>query len=146
MGKSDSNIIGRLELVGFPELGLGKVRAKIDTGAYGSSIHCQDISVTDTGKLKITFSAEEYQLDEDMTVEFESFSRKSVVSSNGISEERFVIDTVVVLGKQEREITVSFANREKLRHPVLLGRLFLKKHHLLVNPRTKNVLSKGKKK
>ena len=146
MAKKKKKIIGRSETVHFPELGLESVTAKVDTGAYGSTIHCASASICDDGRLKIIFAAEEYGLGFDHEVLFEDFRKKNIVSSNGQSEERYVVDTNVILGKKTREITLSFTNREKMRHPVLIGRLFLKKHRLLVNPRVRNTFSKSKTK
>jgi len=37
-------IIGRRELVDFPELGLLKIEAKIDTGAFTTALHCYNIN------------------------------------------------------------------------------------------------------
>lgn len=146
MSKKARNIVGRKEFVSFPALGLDSVPAKIDTGAYGSSIHCSSVGVTNENTLRIVFSAEEYGLEEDSVVEFSEYRRKTVVSSSGHSEERFVVDTDIELGNEIREVSISLTNRERLRLPVLIGRLFLKKHHLLVNPRKTNAFSKGKKK
>ena len=39
----DKEIIGRIEKIGIPELLLLELDAKIDTGAYTSSIHCHEI-------------------------------------------------------------------------------------------------------
>ena len=36
--------IGRADIVDFPDLGIEGVKAKIDTGAFTSSIHCKKIS------------------------------------------------------------------------------------------------------
>ena len=36
-------LIGRIERVNFPLWNMKDIEAKIDTGAYTSSIHCQNI-------------------------------------------------------------------------------------------------------
>ncbi|MCX7729188.1 MAG: ATP-dependent zinc protease, partial [Bacteroidia bacterium] len=41
--KKEKNVIGRREFVDFPELKLYHVEAKIDTGAYRSALHCEQI-------------------------------------------------------------------------------------------------------
>ena len=43
--KNKIRLIGRREFVDFPELNLFYIEAKMDTGAYTSSIHCFDIVV-----------------------------------------------------------------------------------------------------
>ena len=45
-------LIGRREFISFPLLGIDSIEAKIDTGAYTSSIHCDSIEVKQVdGKL-----------------------------------------------------------------------------------------------
>ena len=54
--KNNLKLIGRREFVDFPLLGVFKIEAKIDTGAYTSSIHCSEIYIkTENNKLKIKF-------------------------------------------------------------------------------------------
>ena len=38
-------VIGRRERISFPDLHLFNIEAKIDTGAYSTTIHCYDIAV-----------------------------------------------------------------------------------------------------
>ena len=38
-------VIGRREHISFPELNLFDIEAKIDTGAYSTTIHCHDVEV-----------------------------------------------------------------------------------------------------
>jgi hypothetical protein len=45
-------IIGRRDMIDFPELGLEDIEAKIDTGAYTSAIHCSQIKVVTRKALK----------------------------------------------------------------------------------------------
>ncbi|MCB0803275.1 MAG: ATP-dependent zinc protease [Flavobacteriales bacterium] len=43
--KRDKTIVGRVEKVDFPELGILDIEAKIDTGAYSTAIHSHRIWV-----------------------------------------------------------------------------------------------------
>ncbi|MEO2061132.1 MAG: peptidase, partial [Mesonia sp.] len=43
MTNKSKKTIGRVDKADFPELGLNEIAIKIDTGAYTSSIHCEDI-------------------------------------------------------------------------------------------------------
>ena len=45
--ENEKLIIGRRELIDFPELSLFGIEAKIDTGAYTSVLHCHDIREED---------------------------------------------------------------------------------------------------
>ena len=41
----NKKIIGRVDKIDFPKLGLYNIDVKIDTGAYTSAIHCSDIII-----------------------------------------------------------------------------------------------------
>ena len=43
MKKMKKEIIGRLETVDLPTWNIKEIEAKIDTGAYSSSLHCHNI-------------------------------------------------------------------------------------------------------
>ena len=40
-------IIGRYDRVDLPQLGLNDIHAKIDTGAFTSSLHCHKAEIVD---------------------------------------------------------------------------------------------------
>ena len=54
-------MIGRFDRADFPDLQLNDISIKIDTGAYTSSIHCDNIIEVDD-VLKCTFLDEEHPL------------------------------------------------------------------------------------
>jgi hypothetical protein len=122
-------LIGRRELVDFPELNLFSIQAKIDTGAYTSSIHCSDISI-DTIENRSVLC---FKLLDDSNPEFSKqvhrfteFYKKKIKNSFGEMEERYIIKTTVKLGKKIIRTTLSLSDREKMRYPVLIGRRLLK--------------------
>jgi len=41
--QKQKQLIGRREVIAFPELGLFEITAKVDTGAYTTALHCHDI-------------------------------------------------------------------------------------------------------
>lgn len=122
-------LIGRREFVDFPELNLFSVEAKIDTGAYTSSIHCADISVkTIENKSVLCFKLLDDSNPEfsKQTHQFTEFYKKKIKNSFGEIEERYVIRTPIKLGKKTIRTTLSLSDRENMRYPVLIGRRFLK--------------------
>ena len=67
----------------------------------------------------------------DKEFEFEEFEERSVKNTSGISEDRYVIKTNVLLFGTLYDIEMTHADRERMTYPVLLGRLFLQKRFLV---------------
>ncbi len=124
MSKSQNKIrlIGRREYVDFPELKLFSVEAKIDTGAYTSSLHCKNIRLENKSLVFETDAGKH---------EFSDFFRKKIKNSFGEMEERYIIKTSVKLGKKTIRTTISLSDRENMRYPVLIGRRMLKGKFLI---------------
>lgn len=120
--ESKIKLIGRREHVSFPLLNISKVEAKIDTGAYTCAIHCKNILLkTNNDKSVLTF-----QLLDDTIYSFDEFSKKKIKNSFGEMEERYIIKTVIVIGKKRIKSTLSLSDRESMRYPVLIGRRLLR--------------------
>lgn len=127
-------IIGRKDIVDFPDLDLWNIEAKIDTGAYSSSIHCHNILMfRDSGVDMVRFnlldpSHEEYN-GREFTLPVHKI--KTVKSSMGESSVRFFIKTSIILYGRKIPIELSLTDRSEMRTPVLLGRKLLKKGFLV---------------
>ncbi|MFN5182016.1 MAG: ATP-dependent zinc protease [Bacteroidota bacterium] len=124
-------IIGRYESVRFCSLSNEWIQAKIDTGAYTSSLHCLNIhEQVLEGKNKLCFS-----IFSDNPVQrnycFEHFSKKKIKSSTGEIEERYVIKTLIEIAGRKIMSTISLADRGSMKFPVLIGRKLLKKKFLV---------------
>jgi len=130
--------LGRRELIDLPALGLAGVEAKVDTGAYTSAIHCQDVRLaTDpaTGQpvLHVRLLDPEHPTTDGRPLAFREFDRRDIRSSNGEVQARYVIRTVVRLYGQDFGAEFSLADRSDLRHPVLLGRTLLRQGRFVVD-------------
>lgn len=127
-------IIGRSDYGDFPELGLKGIRVKVDTGAYTSSISVSDIRIRKFKKkphLYFTMLTEKHPQYTGERVRFSKYSVKSIRSSNGQVEKRFVIQTHIILFEKRYEVTVSLTDRSSMRFPVLLGRQLIKQGFLV---------------
>lgn len=127
--KNRIRLIGRREFVDFPELKLFSVEAKIDTGAYTSSVHCSDIEIrTVEGKPVLCFKLLDTSHPEfsKHICQFSDFFKKKIKNSFGEMEERYIIKTIIKLGKKNIRTTLSLSDRENMRYPVLIGRRLLK--------------------
>lgn len=132
--KNKKIIVGRVEIVSFPDLGIESIPAKIDTGAYSTAIHAHKIwtEVID-GKEILNFELLDPDSDHyrKVTIQTSNFYRKKVKSSNGKMEKRFMIKTKLILCGKKRITDLSLTNREKMKYPVLVGRKVLKKGFLV---------------
>ena len=135
-------IIGRIDKADFPALDLFDIDIKIDTGAYTSSIHCHKVIVED-GVLKCMFYKKKHPLYTGKEVEFKSFSKAKVKSSNGIVQTRYKVKTTIVIFEKKYNINLTLSTREKMKYPVLIGRKFLLKK-FVVDVDQKNVSYKEK--
>lgn len=122
-------VIGRRELVDFPLLDISKMEAKMDTGAYTSSLHCENILINyENSKPILYFTIKQT---ETRTYRFEEFGQKKIKNSFGEMEERYVIKTIICIGKKRIHSTISLSNRDNMRYPVLIGRRLLKGKFLI---------------
>lgn len=140
------NIIGRIDIADFPELGLENIPVKIDTGAYSSSMHCHHIvEFEENGISYIEFEMLDPSFDEHTgrKLRTKNYKIKSVKSSNGAVEQRYFVTTNVVLFNKLYSIQLSLTDRGKMKYPVLIGRRFLK-NKFLVNTAEKNLSQKQK--
>lgn len=115
-------VIGRREFVNFPLLNISQVEAKIDTGAYTCSIHCKNITLKPSYEKTIL----SVQLLDNTLHSFESFTKKRIKNSFGEMEERYIIKTLIVIGRKKINTTISLSDRGSMRYPVLIGRKLLK--------------------
>jgi len=132
-------ILGRKDIVSFPEFDLINVPVKIDSGAYSSSMHCHSINlVMIDGKevLEVVFLDPAIEGYTGTKFQFDSYKRKSVKSSNGIAEVRFFVKGTVQLFNERVETLFSLTERTGLRNPILLGRRLLNKRYLIDSSKT----------
>ena len=143
--KQIKRTIGRVEKVHFPELRMREVDAKIDTGAYTSSIHCHDIEESKKGGKKILYfklldpSHPSYN---QRKLSFNEFSEKNVKNSFGQVEKRYKIKTKITIGGKIYISEFTLSDRSDMRYPVLLGRKILNKR-FMVDPSEKYLLTKN---
>ncbi len=128
--------VGRSENISFPELKINKIKAKVDTGAYGVALHVDDIKYQD-GKLYFKINSKEFIYDKFKTV--------VVKSSFGGVQKRFSILTKITIGDSIYKFYVSLTDRKNMRYPVLIGRRFLYKFNYLVDVTKKNINDTNKK-
>ncbi|MCA0131472.1 ATP-dependent zinc protease family protein [Winogradskyella alexanderae] len=123
-------ILGRTDVIDFPDLHLKDIDVKIDTGAYTSAIHCALIK-EEGGKLFCVFESKGHSNFNGKSVTFTNYSLTDVKSSNGFKENRYKIKTTAVFFGKTYKINLTLSTRDDMKYPVLIGRQFLKQKFLV---------------
>jgi ribosomal protein S6--L-glutamate ligase len=133
----DSLILGWREWVSMPQLGLPAIKAKIDTGARTSALHAFSIETfgpEHQPKVRFGVHPVEDRHDIEIWCTAKVIDRRQVISSNGLSEMRYIIRTPIKIGDREWPIEISLSNRETMAHRMLLGRTALEAQSAVVQP------------
>ena len=130
------SVIGLREWIALPDLGIVGLRAKIDTGASTSSLHASDIvTFHRDGRDWVRFTAHlGTQVLRRNRCEAPLVTMKTIKSSNGQSQHRYVIRTTLALGDRIWPVEFTLACRKTMRYRVLLGSKALVQGQLVVNP------------
>lgn len=115
-------VVGWREWVGLPRLGIARAKAKIDTGARTSALHANSIECYESdGKAWVRFDVAGQGRGAPWH-EAPVADRRTVRSSNGETELRFVIRTELALGGRSWAANITLTNRERMELPMLIGR------------------------
>lgn len=136
------HVSGWRELVHLPDLGIGPIVAKLDTGARTAALHAVNIKI--------------YQSDEGERIRFDAFiddavsharscdlplaGMRRIKNTGGGVEERAVISTRIKLGKRTWTAEITLTDRAEMGVPMLLGRATMKRR-LVVHPGKSFVLT-----
>ncbi|MGY4531437.1 hypothetical protein ACVW0Y_000547 [Pseudomonas sp. TE3786] len=130
-------VIGLKEWIALPDLGVAGLRAKIDTGASTSSLHATDIVPFErNGQPWVRFTAHLGTLVQlrHRHCEAPLVAVKTIKSSNGHTQSRYVIRTSLALGDRVWQVEFTLACRRAMRYRLLLGSKALVDGQLVVNP------------
>ena len=125
-------IIGRSCEVTFTDFSKEQIPAKIDTGAYHSSVHAENIHLDDNGVLHFTILG-----GHPVTNEFAAnattteYRTATIENSFGDQEVRYEVDFNIVIDGKPYKTPFSLANRSKKIYPILIGRLLLNDNFLI---------------
>ncbi|MCS6975051.1 MAG: RimK/LysX family protein [Cyclobacteriaceae bacterium] len=134
--------LGRYDRIDLPDLGLYNLHAKIDTGAFTSSLHCARAEVVN-GCLEFVLLDEEHPEFTGMKFVFREYDERDIKNSFGETERRYLIKTSVVIFGQRIETEFSLSDRGSLKFPILLGRKILR-DRFVIDVKKKNLSYKHK--
>lgn len=123
--KKDKKIIGWREWVSLPDLGIHRIKAKVDTGARTSSLYAVDLKYfSRRGEDFVKFTIHPMQRNTEKTVRVTAkvLEYRRIRSSNGHVTKRPVILTTLELFGDRVPIELTLANRDDMGFRMLLGR------------------------
>ncbi len=144
MAKRELLTLGWREWVSLPDLGLGHVKAKVDTGARTSAIHAFSVrTFSEDGRERVEFLVHPIQKDTDTVVTClaDVLDRRVVSDSGGHKEERIVIKTQLDIGGHAWPIEATLTARDDMLFRMLIGRTAINKR-AVVNPARSYVVGK----
>lgn len=135
-------VIGRIEKIGFPNWAIDQLDAKVDTGAYTSSLHCHKINVvskSDGEYVHFSLFDPEHPSYKDRIFKSRLVKIRKVKSSNGTVQERYTIKEIARFCGKNRAIELTLTDRSAMKYDLLLGRKFLE--NFLVDVSKKYLIS-----
>lgn len=129
-------LMGWREWVKLPDLGVSRIKAKVDTGARSSSLHSYEISPFERDGVEwVRFQIHPRQRSITQTIDAEAkvLEYRSIRSSNGKVDLRPVIITDVSWMGMTWPVELTLASRDAMGFRMLLGRQAVR-NRFLVDP------------
>jgi ribosomal protein S6--L-glutamate ligase len=130
-------VLGWEEWIALPSLGVAAIKAKIDTGAKTSALHAESIVPHRVGRVDyVRFKIRPAPRRSHICVECAApvLDNRSITSSNGIPEQRYIILTELTVSGRTWPIEVSLSDRRDMNYRMLLGRQALQAGDALIDP------------
>lgn len=122
LGRDALVVLGWREWVALPELGIGALKVKVDTGARTSALHAFGIERLPNARVRFRVHPHQSHDHDEVVSEARLVDERVVRTSGGHSELRPVVRTMLRVGALDFEVELTLSNRALLGFRMLLGR------------------------
>jgi hypothetical protein len=133
---NEFNVAGWREWVSLPQLGISRIKAKMDTGARTSCIHAFEVEPFDKAGVQwVRFRVHPVQgsTETEITCEAEVVDFRPVTDSGGHREMRYVIKTIIQFKNMCWPAEFTLTNRDTMKFRMLVGRTTMN-GRIIINP------------
>lgn len=130
----DRRTLGWREWVALPDLGIGRIKAKVDTGARTSTLHAFEVQAFQRGNdpwVRFRVHPLQHDLVTEVCCVSPILDRRVVRDSGGHEEQRFVIETRVRVAGESWPIEVTLTDRDSMGFRMLIGRTAIRGRYLV---------------
>lgn len=127
-------VLGWREWTALPELGVPRIKVKVDTGARSSALHAFEIRREEIGdETWLRFNIHPTQRDSRHSVEARArlVEKRSVRSSSGQQTSRPVVISPILIGSDRWPIEITLVRRDLMGFRMLLGRQAVRGRYLV---------------
>lgn len=140
---------GWREWASLPDLGVKRIKGKLDTGARTSALHVFNLNIFKKDEAEwVTFEVHPIQDNDELVCETCTVpvkDKRIITSSTGHQEHRIIIETTLQIGAEAWPIEVSLTNRDQMGFRFLIGRTALG-GRIIVDPASSYLLTETRRK